>query len=438
MVSVSRISIDHIEACLMELTAQLPPDPPRIGPGRPRILPSALLWIGLVVCVLQGWSSQRAVWRLLATTGLWRHERIPVSDEAVYQRLEADGTAGLETLFGQLSMVLAARLDAVAPDSGADLAPFAPAVVAMDRTTLDPVLRTMPSVRDLPRGDDALLPGSLHGVFDLRRQQWRALRYTDQARQNEKVHARELVADLPVGSLLLIDRGYFGFHLLDDLTDAGFAWIMRAPAKVSLRCLHTHYQAGETLDALVEMGIHRSDRAKHAVRLVTFVVGTTRYRYLTNVRDPQRLTATEIARLYGRRWDIEMAFQLVKQHLGLSLLWSAKPTVVLQQVWAVLVIAQIVQALRLEIAVQAGVDPFDVSLPLLVTWLPRLAARGVDPVATVVSEGRHLGFIRPSRRKPPPDPGIDPGALVPAPPDLVLERVPRYRPRPTPRPQTPN
>lgn len=432
MVASSRITVDHIEARLMELTAQLPPDPPRAGPGRPRLLPSALLWIGLIVCVLQGWSSQRAVWRLLATTGLWRYDRIPVSDEAVYQRLEMDGTAGLETLFGHLSTLLAARLDAVTPDSGADLAPFAPAVVAMDRTTLDPVLRTLPSARDLPRGDDALLPGSLHGVFDLRRQQWRALHYTDQPRQNEKVHARDLVSDLPAGSLLLIDRGYFGFHLLDDLTDAGFAWIMRAPAKVSLRRLHSYYQDGETLDALVEMGIYRNDRAKHAVRLVTFAVGTKRYRYLTNVRDPHRLTAAEIARLYGRRWDIEMAFQLVKQHLGLGLLWSAKPTVVLQQVWAVLIIAQVVQALRLEIAARAGVDPFDVSLPLLVTWLPRLAGRGVDPVATVVAEGRHLGFIRPSRRKPPPNPGIDPKAVVPAPPDLVLERIPRYRPRPTP------
>jgi len=47
----------------------------------------------------------------------------------------------------------------------------------------------------------------------------------------------------------------------------------------------------------------------------------------------------EVARLYARRWDVELAFKLVKRRLGLRLLWSAEPNVVLQQVWAVLTVA---------------------------------------------------------------------------------------------------
>ena len=99
---------------------------------------------------------------------------------------------------------------------------------------------------------------------------------------------------------------------------------------------------------------------------------------------------------------------------------------VLQQVWAVLAIARVLQALRLEIAGRAGVDPYEVSLPLLVEYLPFFAARGLDPVAVFVEQGRALRFIRPSSRTVIVAPGIPPEDLAPRPPDLVLERPPRY------------
>lgn len=164
----------------------------------------------MIVCVLQGWSSQRALWRLLSTTGLWSDPRIPVSDEAIDRRLAQSDSAVLETFFHQISAVLAARLDQWPTIGCADLAPCAPAVVAMDRTTLDPVLRTRPALRDVGPGDHRLLPGSLPGVFDIRRQQWPALHSTDHPHQNGKVHARDLVPGLPAGSLLLMDRGTSG------------------------------------------------------------------------------------------------------------------------------------------------------------------------------------------------------------------------------------
>lgn len=63
-----------------------------------------------------------------------------------------------------------------------------------------------------------------------------------------------------------------------------------------------------------------------------------------------------------------------------------------------LIIVQILPALRLEIAGRAGVDPFEVSLALLVQYLPEYAYTGQDPVTVLVTQGRALGFIRPSRR----------------------------------------
>lgn len=415
--------LDDIETFLQQLVADLAPEPTAPRPGRPRILPSLALWGGLLVCVLRGATSQRALWRLLADGQLWHYPRFPVTDQAVYRRLAQADTAPLAQLFAQVTTVLTSRL---APYAATDLAPFAREVVAIDATTLDAVARRLPTLRAVPAGDRRLLPGKLAGAFDLRRQLWRTVLPIADPDQNDKVTARDLVADLPAGSLILADLGYFGFAWFDELTDAGYHWISRVRAKTSSELIHTFYQQGDTLDALVWLGKHRSDRAKHAVRLVQFRVGHVLYRYLTNVCDPHRLPLHEIARLYARRWDIELAVKVVKRDLGLHLLWSAKDTVIRQQVWAVLLIAQLLQGLRLEIAGRAGVDPFEVSLPLLVAYLPQYAARGVDPIAAFVERGRELGFIRPSRRTQIRAPRLDPAALTPAPPGLVVVRTPRY------------
>jgi hypothetical protein len=420
-------TLAQVEQFLTDAIADLEPEPATTrAPGRPRILPALCLWAGLLVCVLHGFGSYLALWRLLTGHGLWHFPRFPLTDQALYHRLARDGTGPLERLFAHLSTVLADRL---APYAPATLAAFATAVYAVDEMTLDQVARLLPAPRDRPAGVAARLPGKLAGLFDLRRQQWARVEHIDDPRQNEKVAARGMVAGLAAGSLILADLGYFGFQWFDDLTAAALWWVSRLRAKTSYTVLHTFYAQGETLDALLWLGAHRADRAKHAVRLVQFRHGATLYRYVTNVLDPTVLPMAEIARLYARRWDIELAFKLIKQHLGLHLLWGAKPVMVLQQVWAVLIIAQVLQALRVEIAGRAGVDPYEVSLPLLVEYLPYFAYRGLDPVAVFVEQGRALRLIRPSSRTVIVAPAILPEALTPLPSDLVLERTPRYAQR---------
>jgi hypothetical protein len=415
--------VGDIETFLQQVVADLAPDATEPKPGRPRILPALALWGGLVVCVLRGFVHQTALWRLLSQHGLWDYPRFPVSDQAVYTRLARGGTAALEHLFGQVTAVLATRLT---PYAATDLAPFAVAVVALDETTLDPVARTLPALRGTVATDARRLPGKLAGVFDLRRQQWRTIQHLPDPRQNEKVAAWTLLDTLVAGTLVVADLGYFGFAWFDALTTRGLHWVSRPRAKTSFTVLHTFYEQGATFDGLVWLGVYRADRAAHAVRLVRYRQGATTYTYLTNVLDPTLLPLREVARLYARRWDIELAFKTVKRHLGLHLLWSAQEGVILQQVWAVLTISQILQALQLEIAGRAGVDPFEVSLALLVAEAPRYAREGRDPVAAFVDHGRAAGYPRPSRRTVIRAPSIPSHHLTPLPADLCLVRSPRY------------
>lgn len=102
------------------------------------------------------------------------------------------------------------------------------------------------------------------------------------------------------------------------------------------------------------------------------------------------------------------------------------PVVGLQQVWAVLTISQILQALQVEIAGRAGVDTFDVSMALLVRYAPQCAYAGRNVVGVFDNQGRELRFIRPSAPTVIRAPAIDPSEMVRLPSDPVLIREPRH------------
>jgi len=181
----------------------------------------------------------------------------------------------------------------------------------------------------------------------------------------------------------------------------------------------------------------------YAVRLVRFHDGSALRTYLTNVLDPSQLSMGDVARLYARSFDIELAFLTLKEHLGLHHWWSSKRILIVQQIWAVLIIAQLLQALRMEIAVQANVDPFDVSLPVLVQYVPQFIRQRQNPIDWVLTYGKHLGFIRKSTRLQVVAPSLVPSHLLLLPASLKLTRKAcylDYAPRPgqpsKPKPKT--
>jgi hypothetical protein len=411
--------LDAIESVLFDLIPRL--TQPQTGRGRPEILPAALLWSGLRVGMLRGLPSPHALWRLLSQTGLWDFPRIPVSAEAVRLRRERRGPATMQQVFGDVTAELRERAE-----GDTRLAPFASGVYALDDTTLDQVARTLPALREVPAGDDRLLPGKLSVAFDVRRQLLTTVLPTELPHQREQVAARALLATLPKGALVLADLGYFGFAWFDDLTEGGYHYISRWRAKTSAEVLPTYTDADGVRDELVWLGKHRADQAQYPVRRVRIRVGTSEHDYLTNVTDPLLLPADAVARLYRQRWGIERVFALIKRELGLHLLWSAKWELILTQVWGVLLIAQIALWLRGQIAARAGINPVDVSLALLLRDLPYLARRaGSDLIGYLAALPRVKGgYLRPARVKDPPI--ATARAITPAPPDLPRTRPPRY------------
>ena len=291
---------DHLLACVTQsCQAVMVPSKRR---GRPASLSGFHLCLGIVLCGLRGFGAQLGLWRLLCMEPIGPFLPVQVVDQAVYNRLER--AAGLmRALFVQVSGWMGQHLAGLQDRS---LAPFASQVLALDESTLDVVGRWLPELRGLLAGDSGLLAGRISALFDVRLQQWVRVDLLEEAAANCKHHAREMIAELTAGVLLLFDRGYLSFPWFDELTERGLYWISRYANEASFQVRHVLYQGDGVLDAIVYLGRYRADRAKHAVRLVQFYQHGHWHRYLTNVLDPQQLSLAEIARLYGRRWEIEI------------------------------------------------------------------------------------------------------------------------------------
>lgn len=204
-------TLDGLEQVLAALIPQMQLDP--ATRGRPEVLPSALLWGAILVCVLDGTPSQRAIWRVATGSGLWSFAPVMVTAEAVRHRLLAQDPDRLQAVFTQVTALLTKRWN-----GDLTLAPFATGgVYALDDTTLDQVAKTLPPADGATRP----LAGRLQTIFDLRRQLFQTVRPPDLPDEHERVAAPDLIATLPRRSLLVFDRGYLSFPLFDAITDGG-------------------------------------------------------------------------------------------------------------------------------------------------------------------------------------------------------------------------
>ncbi len=404
--------------------------------GRPPLLSLQQLYLALLMGVLRQTPHLSTIWRRLYLEEIGTFAPVQVTYEAVRKRLLSAGTTALQHLFETVSVGLAQWSQAQHP-SALSLAPFASQVVALDESTFDRLRRLTADLRALPTGDPHLVPGKLAGLFDLRLQRWVRVQFRADVLAYCNTGILLLLEGLAPGSLILADLGYFSFPWFDYLTGQGYWWVSRLKEGVTYEIKEVLAYDDRTglLDAIVWLGKYRADRAAHAVRLVCFSVHGTPYRYLTNVLDSTQLSMRDIAQLYARRWDIELAFKLLKCELGLHIWWGARPELVLIQLWIALILAQLLHALQLHVAMQAEVDPFDVSMHLLVELLETIPAEPTPIIDRLVQDGRALGLIRPSSRLKVVVPQIEPHMLCP-PPDLKdLVRHARYAQRnPHPRP----
>jgi Transposase DDE domain len=395
-------------------------EPKKKKMGRPREVQWAQIMLGLLVSILFGMSNYQHLWRRLRGKELGAFAPIEVGDDAIITRLKHAGSAPFQELLEQMGSQPAEEGTALTQ------ARFAPEIVAIDEMSGDQMRKQLKEQRALVKGDKQLLPGKLAGRFNIRRQQWELVEWREDAQANCKKNVLNLIKGLVVGSLLLFDLGYFAFWWFDDLGARGYWWVSRLREKTSYELVHVFWRFEGNIDALVWLGAYRADRAGRLVRMVRYWDGKLLHTYITNVLDPHQLSLKEIAQLYGRRWDIELAFLLIKEYLGLHHWWSSRRELIKQQCLAILIVAQQIQKMRMQMAIQAGVDAFEVSLPLLMQVLPELLQEKQEPLEWMKRHGKDLKLIRASSRLEPVVVQVREEEIVMPVGELYQERKARY------------
>jgi hypothetical protein len=98
--------------------------------------------------------------------------------------------------------------------------------------------------------------------------------------------------------LVVFDLGFFSFPWFDEFTDQGKYFVTRMREKTAYKVVQPLSEGRLYRDRIIEVGQYRSHPCRHRLRLVEVLWGKRWYRYLTNVLDPQMLSARDVCDLY--------------------------------------------------------------------------------------------------------------------------------------------
>jgi transposase len=256
-------------------------------------------------------------------------------------------------------------------------------VYALDATLIDLCLSLFPWARFRPTVGLAAV--KLHTLLDLRGTIPTVIHITP-GRVHETVILDALA--LEPGAIYIMDRGYLDFTRFRRLSEAGAFFVTRAKRDTQLARVYSQPVAPAERTAGV--------RSDHTVRLTGrkggayYPMHLRRVRFydadqartltfLTNAFDPPAAT---IAALYKRRWQIELFFKWIKQHLHIKRFYGTSENAVKTQIWTAVsvyvLVAILRKRLRCELSLYTVLQILSVSLfekvalpQLLTTFDPR-------------------------------------------------------------------
>ena len=201
-------------------------------------------------------------------------------------------------------------------------------VLIQDGSTLDALVCKVGLLRDSIVHP---LAGRMTALLDLGSHLPCHLWYEEDAQAHDQRFWERILVVLQAGSLLIFDLGYTNFTVFVQLTAAQVTFLTRAKKNLSYHIERTLQRTATLHESIVWIG---HDETRHQVRLIELLYHGLWYRYLTNELDATRLPALDAIALYGQRWRIEEAFNVVKRLLGLAYFWSGSLNSIALQIWA--------------------------------------------------------------------------------------------------------
>lgn len=206
---------------------------------------------------------------------------------------------------------------------------------ALDATILDLCLKLFPWAH-FRKAKGAL---KLHVLFNIRTQIPELIIESD-----GKTHEMEVARlinwnDYAQGSIFVMDRAYIDYVWLNEIQKHEHAFVVRQKRNAQVLPLETFavHELGVVKDERVAFVLDKAlEKYPKSLRRVTYCDEKTQkmYEFLTNNFE---LSAKTIADIYKARWQIELFFKWIKQHLKIKTFLGTSKNAVMTQIWVAMI-----------------------------------------------------------------------------------------------------
>jgi hypothetical protein len=220
-------------------------------------------------------------------------------------------------------------------------------VYALDSTTIDLCFSVFPWAPF--RSTKAAV--KLHTLLDLRGNIPSFIFISD-----GKMHDVNILDQLlpEAGAFYVVDRGYVDFERLARLDDAGSFFVTRAKSNLKARRRYSRpvdRSTGLVCDQTVFLtGFYSRQGFNRPLRRIKFNDPQTGKRlvFLTN-----NFALDAIAKLYKSRWQVELFFKWIKQHLRIKAFFGTSENAVKSQIWIAVSVYVLVAIVKKRLALPA-------------------------------------------------------------------------------------
>jgi hypothetical protein len=159
------------------------------------------------------------------------------------------------------------------------------------------------------------------------------------------------------GAFYVMDRGYVDFERLARLDDVGSFFVTRAKSNMKAKRRYSHLvdrSSGLICDqTIVLTGFYTRRGFDRPLRRVKFNDSETGKRlvFLTN---NFVLPALTIAKLYKYRWQVELFFKWIKQHLRIKAFFGTSENAVKAQIWSAVCVYVLVAIIKQRLNLKAS------------------------------------------------------------------------------------
>jgi hypothetical protein len=221
---------------------------------------------------------------------------------------------------------------------------------ALDSTTIDLCLALFPWAR-FRKHKGAV---KMHTLLDLHGNIPTFISITE-----GKVHDVNILDEIlpEAGAFYVMDRGYVDFERLYIFTLSAAFFVVRTKSNVLLQRRYSHpvdRTTGVRSDHTVILTAIDSAKAyPEQLRRVSYLDVTTRkrFKFLTN---NFTLPALTIALIYKSRWQVELFFKWIKQHLRIKAFYGTSQNAVKTQIWIAISVYVLVAIIRKRLGLDAS------------------------------------------------------------------------------------